>query len=132
MTNGNGNVNDALNAVAKTAAESQVLTLAARVFTIVTPMIFVPFLLWLFSTVSANQLTLIEVKERSDTNDRRITVVEEFLRNQDKEFTLAREQRRQEALSMTTRMATVEAQNKLILEQITRILNRLDAPQPPH
>lgn len=128
MANDNGDNN--IKGIAEAAARSTFLTALARAFSIITPMIFLPMLVWLFSTVSDTQLNVIKIVERAEAVDRRLSSVEDNIKETDARNAVIIEERRKDWIDIRERTARLEAQNAAIIEQLGRLIDKLDSRPP--
>lgn len=122
MSNDNGNIQN----IAERAAGSAVLTTTARIFAVVTPMVFIPLLVWLFSTVAENQTTIARVEVQTQTNTDRIVHLESNLTSLTDYIRKDHDDRQHDWLEVRERMVRVETQNTTILDEIKRLNAMLD------
>lgn len=118
--------NGELHRLAERAARSEILNAAAKLFSIVTPLLFVPLLIWLFSTVQQTSLKVTEQGERLTAITVRVETVEDAVRDTARVIDERSEQGRREWGEIRERLVRVETLNELILEQLQQLSGKRD------
>lgn len=108
-----------LNDAAEQASRNVLLTVMSRVLSVVTPLVFAPFLYWSFNALYDNQLALVRMNERViqlERNDQaRELQSHKLVDKQDTHIT-----------DMVQRMSVFESQMRVMSDSLERISNQLD------
>ncbi len=112
------------------AANSDILSGVARLFSIVTPMLFVPLLAWLFSTVTETANTVAVQSVKIELIDKRTTGIETTMKESDRIREQLENERRKDWIDIRERMTRVEVQNAAILDALRRLADQMDSRSP--
>lgn len=108
-----------LDEKARQAARSVFLTVAARVLSVITPIVFAPLLYWAAETIDNTQKALIDVMAR-------VIVLERAEARRESDSRLITNRRDDQINEIVQRLARVETQMTATVDALNRLTDRLD------
>lgn len=106
--------------------ESRLLVVTGRWFSVITPLIFVPVLGYILTTIISNDKDLEVIKTRVVNSEARITLAEGTLGSLQDFIAQSRVAREKDLGELKQRISTLEAQSKTLLDSANRQEDKLD------